>query len=727
MSDKYALIIGNTEYADPGLRQLTAPGKDAEEFARILKNKDICAFEHVKVLYNKTSSSMIAAIDEFFDQKKPDDLLVLYYSGHGIRDELGSLYLAAKNTIRSRLRSTALKADYIRDAMDQNRSKRQVVILDCCNSGAFPQGAKAAVGGTMGILSAFQGYGRFVLTASDATQFAWEGDKYIGGTDNSLFTYFLVKGLEGEADYDGDGKITVDELYDYAFDEISKITPNQTPTKSSSKQEGEIILRQNMRIEDAKPVPLPQSLLDAIENPFPDVRLGATRQLVKLLNGKNLGLARSAREALTRIAEEDDSRQVSKAAHQALQEILQDQHSITHRLKQEITERFKIRNAREQYEHLIAQKAEPGRGRGKVDAERTAEAERDQFARPKADARKAAFAEAFHNVNFKRMIPIGGMILSLFLLFFIGKFLVGYLPSTPVPTLTLEATKTLAVSTVSPTFTELPSKTITPTLRPSTKTPTVTLTPTREFSVGTTWLSPKDGMTMMFIPAGEFNMGSVTGPEDEKPIHAVHLEAYWLDKTEVTNAMYAKCMDAGICTLPDSISSQMHSAYYGNAEFDDFPVVNVSWEDARVYCEWRGEGTRLPTEAEWEKAATWDPDQSGMRIFPWGESFSCSFANYWGRDNGCVGDTTKVGNYPWGISFYGLLDMAGNVWEWVADWYDAYPGSKVSNDSYGKDYRVLRGGSWREGIDNIRSANRNKAIPSLANNSIGFRCARSQP
>jgi hypothetical protein len=319
MSGKYALIIGNTEYIDPGLAQLTAPGKDTADFARVLKEHELCAFDQVKILLNQLSSTVIEAIDEFFDQKKPDDLLVLYFSGHGVRDEFGSLYLAFKNTIRSRLRSTAVKSDYIREAMDQSRSRRQVVVLDCCNSGAFPQGTKAEVGGAMGMTVAFQGYGRFVLTASDATQFAWEGDKVIGETQNSLFTHFLVKGLEGEADTDGDGKITVDELYDFAFSQISRVTPKQTPTKSSSKQEGEIVLRQITRLEDIKPAPLPAPVLDSLENALPEVRLAAVQQLIRLLNGKNLGLARSAREALQKISENDDSRLVSKAAAQALE------------------------------------------------------------------------------------------------------------------------------------------------------------------------------------------------------------------------------------------------------------------------------------------------------------------------------------------------------------------------------------------------------------------------
>src|SRR5215813_9831563 len=130
MSGKFALIIGNTEYIDPRLAQLTAPGKDAEDFARVLQDPNLCGFDEVNVLSNQLSSSVIEAIDEFFDQKKPDDLLVLYFSGHGVRDELGALYLAVKNTIRTRLRSTAIKSDYIRDVMDQSRSKRQLLILD---------------------------------------------------------------------------------------------------------------------------------------------------------------------------------------------------------------------------------------------------------------------------------------------------------------------------------------------------------------------------------------------------------------------------------------------------------------------------------------------------------------------------------------------------------------------------------------------------------------------
>lgn len=321
MSEKFALIVANTEYVDTGLAKLSAPGKDAEDFARVLKDQNLCGFDDVKVVLNQPEHIVRRAIEVYFSERKPSDLVVFYFSGHGIRDELGALYLAVKNTVRSRLRSTAIKSDYIREIMDQSRSKRQVLILDCCNSGAFVQGTKSAVGGSIGTSTAFgsTGSGRIILTASDSTQFAWEGDQVIGETQNSLFTHFLVKGLEGEADEDGDGTITIDELYDYTYEQIVSRTPKQTPGKWSFKQQGEIVLRQSIKAEDARPVPLPPELVAALENMLPYVREGAIKQLGELLKSKNIGLARTARATLEKIANEDDSRYVASAAKKVLE------------------------------------------------------------------------------------------------------------------------------------------------------------------------------------------------------------------------------------------------------------------------------------------------------------------------------------------------------------------------------------------------------------------------
>jgi formylglycine-generating enzyme required for sulfatase activity/tRNA A-37 threonylcarbamoyl transferase component Bud32 len=278
--------------------------------------------------------------------------------------------------------------------------------------------------------------------------------------------------------------------------------------------------------------------------------------------------------------------------------------------------------------------------------------------------------------------------------------------------------------------TELPSTQLPVTQLTVTKPPTLTFTPpptnTPALGVGSTWTRPADGMTMLYVPEGEFEMGSNTY-DDEKPVHTVYLDAYWMDMTEVTNAMYEKCVNDGDCDPPQNTSSYTHSSYYGNSQYDDYPVIYVDWNQATAYCEWAG--ARLPTEAEWEKAASWDDDKQEKRAYPWGDTISCSLANYWGKDGGCVGDTTEVGSYPSGASFYGLLDMAGNVWEWVADWYNStYYSSSPSSNPLGPssgDYRALRGGSWHYSGSYVRSALRVRSYPTSTDDYFGFRCSRS--
>ncbi|MEW5939840.1 MAG: SUMF1/EgtB/PvdO family nonheme iron enzyme, partial [Chloroflexota bacterium] len=236
------------------------------------------------------------------------------------------------------------------------------------------------------------------------------------------------------------------------------------------------------------------------------------------------------------------------------------------------------------------------------------------------------------------------------------------------------------------------------------------------------------GVAMVLIPEGVFTMGSNLGEPDETPIHEVNLSTYYIDKYEVTNAAYKLCVEAGACRPPSHLGSFTRDSYYGNSQFDNFPVIYVDWNMAKVYCEWRG--ARLPTEAEWEKAAR---DNDG-RTYPWsGDNFDCNLGNFEGSENGLCGgvprDTTAVGSYPKGISLYGLYDMAGNVWEWMADWYGEtfYSNSPIS-DPLGPEsgqYRVLRGGAWYFDFANARSTNRFKSEPGLTDSNVGFRCARS--
>jgi len=375
------------------------------------------------------------------------------------------------------------------------------------------------------------------------------------------------------------------------------------------------------------------------------------------------------------------------------------------------------RKAREERERIAAQKAENERiAREKTEAERIAKEQRDRLAHQKAEERQKAFAESIRKINFKRILAVGGVTLAVFAMYFGGKFIVDNLPPMPTSAQTSEIPETSEVSTTPSTFTQL-----------SPEVPTSTLVP--EPVVGSTQISPNDGMVMMFVPAGEFSMGSEYGDADEKPVHTIYLDSYWMDKTEVTNAMYAKCADAGKCDPPNSTGSYTRSSYYGNSEFNDFPVIYVSWNDAKAYCEWREDGMRLPTEAEWEKAASWDDAKKEKRVYPWGDSISCSFANYWGKYGDCVGDTTKVSNYSSDASFYGLMDMAGNVWEWVSSLYLAYPysASDGREDLTASGNRVLRGGSWYYYSYSSRSSFRFRLTPDSADDYVGFRCARSHP
>ena len=234
-----------------------------------------------------------------------------------------------------------------------------------------------------------------------------------------------------------------------------------------------------------------------------------------------------------------------------------------------------------------------------------------------------------------------------------------------------------------------------------------------------TWSRPADGMVMVYVPAGEFIMGSPDGEgyDQEHPQHRVYLDAYWIDRTEVSNAQYRQCVDAGTCEVaPGWMRDDMND--------DEQPVAGVTWYDAHIYCEWAD--ARLPTEAEWEKAAR----GTDGRTYPWGNSEpDCTKANYWDKENGCLGIAAAVGSYPAGASPYGALNMAGNMWEWVADWYDKYYyGNSPARNPQGPDSgeeRVLRGASFMPPSYMVRCAYRNKYNPTYMYGAVGFRCARS--
>ena len=237
-------------------------------------------------------------------------------------------------------------------------------------------------------------------------------------------------------------------------------------------------------------------------------------------------------------------------------------------------------------------------------------------------------------------------------------------------------------------------------------------------SLGDTWVRPTDDVVMVYVPGGEFEMGSTEGGSDERPVHMVVLDDFWIDRTEVTNEQYRRCVEAGDCEPPADSDSYTRDSYYGNSAYDDYPVIYVSWFQAVDYCEWAG--GRLPTEAEWEYAAR-GPEVS---VYPWGDEWDKNRLN---SGEGGPGDTTEVGSYPAGVSWCGALDMAGNVWEWVADWYGEYPSGRQVNPTGSSSgaSRVLRGGSWSLDRSRARSAYRSGSSPGDRFIDFGFRCCVS--
>jgi serine/threonine-protein kinase len=239
--------------------------------------------------------------------------------------------------------------------------------------------------------------------------------------------------------------------------------------------------------------------------------------------------------------------------------------------------------------------------------------------------------------------------------------------------------------------------------------------------VGQVWINPIDGMEMVSVPAGEFIMGRNDSYDDEEPAHSVFLDAFYIDKYEVTNTQYRSCVAAGVCSPPD------RDDYFDNPDLEQHPVVNVTRAWAKKYCGWAGK--RLPTEAEWEKAAR----GTDGRTYPWGEEIDCDHAQY----KECGGETVEVGIKPEGASPYGAQDMAGNVTEWVSDRYeeDYYQVSPDSNPQ-GPDPKkgnawmdawVIRGGSWSEEPDFVRSSYRSWYNPNAKYFNLGFRCVMDSP
>ena len=323
--ERKALIVANDEYEHDGLQRLWSAAADADALAGVLGDPQVGGFT-VEVARNRPAHDVGVQIEDLFSDSRPDDVLLLHFSCHGLKDESGELYFATRNTRPNRLGSTAISAAFVQRCMRASRSRSIVLLLDCCYGGAFSQGVTVRAAGEVNLLDSFPvgrlggGRGRAVITASSSIEYAFEGDQLADaqGASPSVFTAALVEGLAtGDADRDEDGWVSLNELYDYVFDKVRERNPHQTPSRDVEMQ-GELYLARSRR-RRIRPMEVPPDLRAAMADPNMFARLGAVTELRARLTGDNLQAAAGAFAALTEIAG-TDIRYVADAAQAALHE-----------------------------------------------------------------------------------------------------------------------------------------------------------------------------------------------------------------------------------------------------------------------------------------------------------------------------------------------------------------------------------------------------------------------
>lgn len=610
MNNKYALLIGNAEYNDPKLN-LKTPIDDVLALEQVLLDGSIGAFDEVNVLTNATSTEMRHAIGQLFTRKHaPDDMLLFYFSGHGELDDESNLYLVARDTERGpALSYTGLDSNFIANLMTRARSRRQVIILDSCYSGAFGTGAKGSRVGTKNIFEG-NGYGRYVLTASDALQLSWEGNRIVEGEiTNSFFTHYLLDGLRtGAADRNGDGLVDLNELYDHIYDGMMTASSKQEPLKFTFNEKGDLaIARSPLNANDRRRQQLTRMLLHA------ETALGKNDYY-------------RAEMLLNKVIHEDPNG-ISGAAAQSL-------------LKEVIHERTRA-EAYTQVKMFIKQ------------APRTAKTTWD------------IFVKAYPNYD-----PDG---------------LYQYFVDTPAPP---KPTKPRNEQILPPPF---------------------------------EWIK---------IPAGRGTMKT-----DESTTLEIPTQTYWISKYTVTNAQFAKFIEAGGYKTQKwwteagwaqrEKDGWTEPRYWQDEKWNgaDYPVVGVSWYEAIAFCQWLSDATGknilLPTEAQWQYAAQGDDN----RTYPWGNNWDCKRCHNSVKpcDQNQTAPVTAYSGRDAGDSPFGVVQMSGNVWEWCLTQYQS--GSDSMN---GTDVRILRGGSWDySDADGFRCEDRGWGYPDFRGGDAGFRLALS--
>lgn len=696
---KIALLIGVSEYK-PGLNPLPGAVKDVEAMRRVLAHPEMGGFAegNITVLKNPQRQEMEEEIYRLFANRQKKDLLLFYFSGHGIKDESGRLYLSTRSTRKENgrlVKPSAVAASFLHESINESKSYRQVLILDCCFSGAIAQGLTVKDDGSVNVREHLGGKGRAILTASTSTQYSFEQE----GSELSVYTRYLVEGIEkGAADQDGDGWISVDELHDYASIKVTEAAPAMTP-KFYPVEEGYRIRLAKSPKNDPR-VKYRKEFDYIAREDEGEIAYGNRLYLNELRN--SLELSPTEVDAIeSEVLEPFRKRQEKlKCYEQAFFQLIQwQQYTLCENDRNGLKRLQTILNLRDEDIALIEERVLAPK-KAEYECNLTQAEQREQ---------KAERLKRQQEAKKRRQ--------------------------------ELDQSKQQLTATSSP--------------APNSQ--TRIKTQPFKFEVATLSIIKKPGwfgekvtreinrsrgraesfaedlgngvrLEMVTIPSGTFLMGSPESePErakDEGPQHTVIIQPFFMGKFPVTQAQWQ-----AVASFPKvNIDLDPDPSYFKGA---NRPVEQVSWFEAIEFCarlsKAAGRKYRLPSEAQWEYACRAGTTTS----FHFGETISPDLANYDGNYTYASGSkgiyrrqTTEVGRFS--ANTFGLYDMHGNVREWCADhWHDSYEGAPTDGSVWlsenENNYRMLRGGSWYLNPWNCRSASRNGYIPDDHHDNLGFR------
>ncbi|OBQ28195.1 MAG: sulfatase-modifying factor domain-containing protein [Aphanizomenon flos-aquae MDT14a] len=677
MAKKTALLIGVSEYGE-NIPPLSSPLHDVEAMERVLKNPNLGNFTEVEKLLNPNSEAMKIAILNLFKNAEKGDLLLFFFSGHGMINDDNHLYLATCNTAKDNFEATAVDGNFIQAQSRNCYSKRQVLILDACYSGAFANGWHTKSIG-VDIKKQLGAEGRVVMTSSGATQTSFTQK----GATLSLYTQYLVEGIEtGAADNDSDGKIHIQELHAYAKAKVQAVKPNMKPDIILDKEAYNILLAyapknpeveyrklveqytQNGELkkvailvltEKRKILEITDAVAEEIER---EVLEPFRRRLVNLqsykqyfaeeveqqypLNEQTLKILKDYRQDVLGLRNEDVAStelEITSVKETKKLQPQQEQQATTKLRLHQKTEALQRQQEQQATTKLrLHQKTEALQGQ---QGQRVAEELRLQ-----QEAERNQFGYQLKTFEFETAeLSLKSQLLGL-----VRKPEIKYIPKSGKY------------------FTED--------------------------------LGNGIFLEMVHIPGGTFIMGSPENEEgynkSQSPQHEVTVAAFFMGKYLVTQKQWRI-----VAALPKiNINLEPEPSHF---QGDNLPVEGVSWYDTEEFCARLSQKTnkayRLPSEAEWEYACR----GRTTTAFYFGKTISPELANY---DSQYREKTTEVGIFP--ANPFGLYDMCGNVWEWCEDgWHEDYinapdDGTAWLNDSNNR--RVMRGGSWLIPSENCRSS-----------------------